>query len=275
MRFRIFRILLFVIAAGLALDAFWLEPSSLRLSRYDIALDAPALKGLRIAVIGDLHGGAPYIDTAKIDRVVAMTNQARPDLVLLAGDYVIQEVIGGHHMAIEEIARHLRNLHAPLGVYAVIGNHDRDENAGHITAVLNAAGLTVLENAHVAIPSPQGVLYLAGIGDHRGGASKPGLALQGIPGGAQALCFTHSPDAFPELPRRCALTIAAHTHGGQVWLPLLGRPAVAHESLYGQRYAIGIIRESGRTLFVSPGIGTSGLPVRFFVPPEISLLAIR
>jgi predicted MPP superfamily phosphohydrolase len=93
--------------------------------------------------------------------------------------------------------------------------------------------------------------------------------------GGTALCFTHSPDIFDALPPVCALTIAGHTHGGQVWLPMLGRPAVALVSRFGQRYAIGIIREGGRTLFVSSGIGTSGLPLRFGVPPEISLLTLE
>jgi predicted MPP superfamily phosphohydrolase len=86
---RIVLTVLFFVGAGLALDAFWLEPDSLRLTRYNLRIDAPVLKGLRIAVISDLHAGAPYIDGAKIDRVVAMTNAARPDLIVLTGDYVI------------------------------------------------------------------------------------------------------------------------------------------------------------------------------------------
>src|ERR1700744_705920 len=212
MRLRHLSVLLVLIVAGLALDGFWLEPSSIKLARHDIALDAPAMKGLHIAVISDLHAGAPYIDAAKIDRVVAMTNAASPDLILLTGDYVIQEVAGGHHMAIEEIARHLKALHAKLGVYAVIGNHDRWENAPHIASVLNAAGIPVLENSSLAIPTAQGCLFLVGVGDHRSDASNPARALRHVPPGTQALCFTHSPDVFPDLPTTCALTIAGHTH---------------------------------------------------------------
>jgi predicted MPP superfamily phosphohydrolase len=99
------------------------------------------------------------------------------------------------------------------------------------------------------------------------------MALAGVHG--VALCFTHSPDIFPRLPDRCALTIAGHTHGGQVWLPLLGRPAMFEASRYGQKYTAGIIREGGKTLFVSTGIGTSWLPLRLGVPPERSLLTLR
>jgi len=267
--------LIFLLALGLALDAFWLEPSSLRLARYDVALEAPKLKGLKIAVISDLHAGAPYIDTQKIDRVVALTNAAHPDLILLTGDYVIQEVLGGHHMPIETIVAHLKGLKAPFGVYAAIGNHDRWEDAAHITRVFEQGGIPVLENAPVQFKRGADIVTLIGVGDHYSGGSNVKQALAGVPSDAQALCFTHSPDIFPDLPKTCALTLAGHTHGGQVWLPVLGRIAVVRESDYGQRYAIGVIREKGKTLFVSPGIGTSGLAVRFMVPPEVSLVTIH
>ena len=267
--------LIFLFGLGLGLDAFWLEPSSLRLANYDVALGAPRLAGLKIAVISDLHGGAPYIGTSKIDQVVALTNIAHPDLILLTGDYVIQQVVGGHHMAAETIVAHLKGLKAPLGVYAVMGNHDRWEDAPHITRVFEQGGIPVLENAPVQFKRGSDIVTLIGIGDHYSGGSNVKQAMAGVPKDAQAICFTHSPDVFPDLPKTCALTIAGHTHGGQVWLPILGRIAVAHQSDYGQRYAIGVIRENGKTLFVSPGIGTSGLPVRFMVPPEVSLVVVR
>lgn len=265
-----------ILAAVLAADGFWLEPSSLRLSRYTVpVVNAPVLQGLRIAAIADLHGGAAYIDERKIDRVVAMTNAAKPDLIVLNGDYVISHVLAGRHMAIETIAAHLKALSAPLGVYAVIGNHDRWENEAHITDVLDRAEIMVLENAHVMVPTRRGPLYIAGMGDFYTEASNPPRALARIPKGARALCITHSPDVFPGEPNTCALTIAGHTHGGQVVVPFLGRPAVAFVSDHGQDYASGLTREGDKTLFVSSGIGTSGLPVRFGVPPEISLLTVR
>jgi predicted MPP superfamily phosphohydrolase len=225
-------------------------------------------------VISDLHGGAPFIDIAKIDRVVAMTNAAKPDLVLLTGDYVIAHVLGGRHMPIETIVARLKGLHAPLGVYAVLGNHDHWEDADNIARVFQQAGIPVLENAHLMLPAPRNAVALVGIGDRSSGAARPRRALAGVSG--TALCFTHSPDIFPRLRPTCALTIAGHTHGGQIWLPFLGRPAVAvMASRYGQKYAFGIVREDNKTLFVSSGIGTSGFPLRLGVPPEISLLTIQ
>ncbi len=256
------------------IDAFWLEPSSLRLVRTTIALpQAPALRGLKIALISDLHGGAPYIDIAKIDAVVAMTNQAKPDLILLLGDYVGHEH-GWQPLPIGVVAAHLKPLAAPLGVYAVLGNHDHIiEGASAVRAALEAGGIAVLQNAHLTIRGPRGVFDLAGIDDADSHHADPVRSLAGIPAGATTLCFTHSPDVFPTVPPDCALTIAGHTHGGQVVLPLIGRPFVP--SRYGQRYAQGIIRQDGRTLFVSTGIGTSVLPIRFGVPPEVAFLTLQ
>ena len=261
--------------AGLLLDAFWLEPSSLQVTHYNLPGNLDAMKGLRIAVISDLHAGSTFIDEAKMDRVVSLTNQAKPDLILLTGDYVvsIHRKFGGSPIPIETIVAHLRLLHANLGVYAVIGNHDRWENADRIAAAFRSAGIPVLENSHVIIATGRGPLYLVGIGDHYTHASEPRVALSGISSSAKALCFTHSPDVFPELPSQCALTVTGHTHGGQVWLPLLGRLVVP--SRYGQRYAAGYVREGDKSLFVSTGIGTSIFPIRLGVPPEISLLNLH
>jgi predicted MPP superfamily phosphohydrolase len=87
------------------------------------------------------------------------------------------------------------------------------------------------------------------------------------------IAVTHNPDIFPKIPARVALTIAGHTHGGQVNLPLVGRPEVP--SIFGQRYAAGHIVEDNRHLFVTTGIGTSMIPVRFRVPPEIVVLTLE
>jgi len=263
------------IFGALALYAFWFEPRSIRVVEHDVALGENANNPpspLRIAVLADLHAGSPYIDEAKIERIVALTNAASPDLVLLAGDYVIQGVLGGRHIPIETAAEHLNDLSAPLGTFAVLGNHDHWEDGEHIADVLEGAGIAVLENKAQKIGEGEDVFHLVGLSDASTTLPNISLALETVPSGSPILCFTHSPDVFPDLPPACAMTIAGHTHGGQVWLPFVGRLIVP--SRYGQRYASGVIVENGKTLFVSIGIGTSILPVRFFVPPEISFLNV-
>jgi predicted MPP superfamily phosphohydrolase len=261
--------------SGLGLYAFWLEPSSLRLTRYEMDAPIPALRGLKVAVIADLHAGSNYIGKDKIDRVVAMTNAAHPDLILLAGDYVsgVDHVWGGPHVSVKSIALHLKPLKAPLGVHAVLGNHDNWSDPARIAAALRAVGIDVLTNARQVLATPRGPLVLVGIGDWASDAADPARALAGLAPDARALCLTHSPDVFAHLPPVCAFTIAGHTHGGQVRLPLVGRLVTG--SRHGQRYVAGLVRARGRAMFVSTGIGTSILPVRFGVPPEISLLVFR
>ena len=264
------------VLGAVAAYGFWFEPSSLRVVEHDISgADGHAIftQPLRIAVIGDLHAGAPYIDEEKIERVVALTNEARPDLILLAGDYVIQGVIGGEHMAIETVAGKLRSLKAPLGVFAVLGNHDRWEDAAHIENALTAVGIPVLDNKAIEIAGEDHSLRLVGVSDSFTTVPDLTQAFADVPNGERTLCFTHSPDIFLTLPQTCALTIAAHTHGGQVWLPWLGRLIVP--SRFGQRYAAGLVHENGKVLFVTTGIGTSIIPVRFGVVPEISLLNVK
>lgn len=114
--------------------------------------------------------------------------------------------------------------------------------------------------------------WLAGISDYTEGEHDVGKALSAITDAKPVIAFTHSPDTFPDIPPTISLTLAGHTHGGQVYVLLLGRPVIP--SRYGHRYAMGIIEENGKTLFVGSGIGTSILPVRFLTPPEVSILRL-
>ena len=269
----------FLLAAllGLLLSvwAFYLEPSSLGVRRYVIQIPqwSAANPALRIAVLGDLHVGSPFNDLVKLREIVEVTNRRRPDLVLLAGDYVIHGVLAGGPVHPRAIASVLGRLQAPAGIYAVLGNHDYWWGAEEVAESLREAGITVLEDEAVHL-RPEGLdFWLVGISDWWEGKHDIPRALDPVPVGEVVIALTHNPDIFPEIPDRVALTVAAHTHGGQVSLPLIGPPIVP--SVYGQRYAAGVIEERGRHLFVSPGLGTSVLPVRFRVPPEISIVEIR
>ena len=243
-----------------------------RETRVPVARWPTELGPLRIAALADLHTGAPHITVDKVREIVRSTNAARPDLIVLLGDYVIHGVVGGDFVDIEPIAAALGDLRAPLGVFAVLGNHDWWYDGPRTARALEAAGIRVLEDAAAAVTAGGRPLWVAGVSDARTRQADITRALAAVPDGAPVIALTHNPDVFPRMPARVLLTLAGHTHGGQVSLPVLGRLIVP--SRYGERYAIGHVHENDRDLFVSPGIGTSIIPLRFRVPPEISLLTV-
>jgi uncharacterized protein len=262
------------VALGPFLYGFWYEPAGLRVVTHTVRLSAAdkiSTNLLRIAIIADLHAGAPYIDNSKVERVVALANAAKPDLILLTGDYITKGVIGGRLLPFDTIAARLGNLSAPLGVYAVFGNHEWFYDTKLFMRAFERAGIPVLDDRNRKLTRNGEDIYLVGISDLREGPHDIGKALSGVPKDAHALCFTHAPGIFPQLPATCALTVAGHTHGGQVNLPLINRPIVPGPN----RFAAGLVEENGKTLFVSTGIGTSIIPVRIGVPPEVSILDVE
>jgi predicted MPP superfamily phosphohydrolase len=272
------RLAVTAVGMGLVLWGFWIEPASLRVSehRLPVATWPADCDGLRIAVLADLHIGSPYNDLAQLRKVVARTNAAAADLILLPGDFVIQGVIGGEFQSPEATAEILKELRAPAGVYAVLGNHDRILDAARVEAALWRQGIPVLEDRGVELNHGTAHgncrLNLVGVSDFWEGPHDVAKALASVSAAVPTLLFTHNPDVFPQVPAEVAFTIAGHTHGGQVYLPGVGRPVVP--SQYGQRYAVGHIQESGKHMYVSSGVGTSIIPVRFLVPPEITVLEL-
>jgi predicted MPP superfamily phosphohydrolase len=271
------RIVLALLFAGFVLGAwaFCFEPALVRVREVRLAVPGwPAGRaGMRVALLSDLHVGSPYNGLDKLALVVAKTNAARPDLVLIAGDLVVQDILGGRFVPPEKIAPTLGGLRAPLGVWAVMGNHDHYLDVSRVARDLKAAGIPSLEDRAVEITRGGPPFWLVGVSDYWTGRHDVRGALAQVTDRAPVLLFTHSPDVFPGIPARVSLTLAGHTHGGQVWLPFVGRPIVP--SHYRQRYAIGHVVEGGRHLFITPGVGTSILPVRFMVPPEISILRLE
>jgi uncharacterized protein len=262
-----------VLAAGAAAAVYagWIEPRRLVTTRRTLELPRwpRELDGLRIGLLSDLHAGAPHADARAIARAVERLNDEAPDIIALLGDYIDAHPLWGGRVAPELIARELANLHAPLGVFAVMGNHDFKQAGDDMWRALHNAGITVLENA----ARPAGDVYVAGLADLRQRRPDiPGTLAQ-VPKEAPVILLAHDPDVFPLVPDRVALTVAGHLHGGQVAIPLLRRPAMP--SYYGERYARGHIVEQDRHLYVTSGLGTSGLPVRFLAPPEIVILELR
>jgi uncharacterized protein len=257
----------------LALRAFWFEPASLRVVEEHISLRGSARATVRIAVLADLHTGSPFNGLSRLREVVAQTNAARPDVVCILGDLVIQGVLGGRSVTPEDISAELKQLRANAGVFAVLGNHDGWLSHDRVQSALERNGVRVIEETAVKVAAPGGSIWFAGIGDVWTRRFDIGAALAAVADDTSpVVLMTHNPDVFPQVPARVALTLAGHTHGGQVKLPLLGTPIVP--SRFGSRFAAGHIIENGRHLYVATGVGTSILPVRFRVPPAVTVLTL-
>jgi predicted MPP superfamily phosphohydrolase len=275
---RVFRvvltaILLLTLSAGVW--GFFIEPNRLIVRQQTIQIDRcpTELSGLRIALIGDIHTGAPFNNDAKLQRIVELTNQQQPDLIVLLGDYMSPNSWHSHQVEPEVTAAGLKNLRAPLGVYAILGNHDWWYNGEKVRREFEQNGFRVLENEVAEVNGREGAFYLAGLADIWTRPQHVNETIAKAPSGSAIIALTHNPDVFPNLPQSVPLLLAAHTHGGQVNLPVWGTPIVP--SGFGPKYTAGHVYENGHHLFVTTGIGTSILPVRFRVPPEIVILTIN
>lgn len=267
------------------------EPFLTRVTRYDIRPRRWNGPDLTLAAIADLHACRPWMSPERIASIVTQTNSLGADLVVLLGDYVagmkfVEEV----HSS--EWAPALGQLKAPLGVHAVLGNHDwwSDKTAQRNGAgptysrrALEAAGIAVYENDAVRLTKDGRPFWLAGLGDQiaylpsrqRGdgrpiGADDLDKTMAAITDDAPVMLLAHEPDVFRRVADRVSLVLSGHTHGGQVrlfgWSPVV-------PSRYGNRYAYGHVSEHC-DLVVSGGLGCSIYPVRFGVPPEIVLIRL-
>ncbi len=268
---RLLSLALLGVGCVLAGWTFFFEPRGLDLPSHTLELPGwPAdLDGLEVALLSDLHVGSPYYGLDKLEEVVRRVNAAEPDLILLAGDYVIQGVRGGTFVSPEDIAPILGHLEARLGVFAVLGNHDWWLDGERVRRAFEASGIRVLEDEAVRLSD----FWVVGIGDLWEAAHDIDKALAPVEDDAPVIVFTHNPDLFPDIPSRVTLSLAGHTHGGQVRLPFVGTLIVP--SSFGSRFAKGHVVEDGRHLFVTSGLGTSIVPARFRVPPEVARLTLR
>jgi len=249
-------------------DELFVEPTTITLAEWPVAW-----RGLRVAAISDVHAGSFYVGYEKLEHLADLTNAAHPDLVVLLGDYVCHRRPHGDVEKPDNLARSLARLRAPLGVVAVLGNHDHWMDGRRVRRAFEENGIRVLDNEVLRLERGGQPLWLAGIADALTGNPRVGATLARVPKGQPVVALTHNPDLFDhEIPDRVLLTLAGHTHGGQVRLPIVGCLIVP--SAYGQRYVQGTVVEGRRTLFVTPGVGTSIAPIRFGVPPEISLLTL-
>ena len=267
------RFLLFLLLAVIALVgwAYWTAIADPVVRETEVAL-AGWPRGeppVRVVLIADIHVAGPDMPPSRLARIVEQVRALRPDLVLIAGDFIGDKDFGTRIYPAREVAAPLARLRPRLGTFAVLGNHDHWRNDAEVRAALEAAGIRVLDNEAARV----GPLALGGLDDDfTGRANLPAtLAAMGRIEGARIL-LSHSPDPFASLPDGVGLMLAGHTHCGQIRLPLVG--ALATKSRYGQRYACGRVDEGGKTLIVTAGLGTSVLPLRLLARPDLWVVTI-
>jgi predicted MPP superfamily phosphohydrolase len=270
---------------GLGGYAFGIEPRfRLVTVHHEIVSPSWRLPPLRIVALADIHACEPWMPVSRIAHIVEEANALSGDIVCLLGDYVPGlKRFRTDIVPIREWAAALGNLFAPLGVHAVLGNHDWWANERAVRIGLEAEGVEVYQNRAVPLTHAGWPFWLAGTDSmfaygirkakRLGGADDIEGTLAQMDDGAPAILMAHEPDMFPRVPARIALTLSGHTHGGQVRLPFVGRPVIPTQ--YGERYAWGHVHEGGRDLVVSAGLGCSIFPVRFGVPPEITVVTLK
>lgn len=249
----------------------------------------PEWEGQTVALMADFQVGMWFDNNGMVEEAVEEILESDAALVLIAGDFLYKPD--------SAVVRKAVDLVRPLGeagvhVAAVLGNHDyslmkkesqiREEIARYLQSELEAAGIRVLQNEALPLTAPGGgdPLYVVGIGSEWADRSNPTAALSGVPGSAARVIFMHNPVAYRDLPAHAApLALAAHTHGGQVRLPLfpteswldIARP----REVVADGWAADSIGAAGNRLYVNRGIGFSLVPMRVFCRPELSLFTLR
>jgi uncharacterized protein len=253
-------------------DAFLIEPRLLWVNRHDLACRnlSSGLEGLRVGVLGDFHF-RPDKDEALIEKVVARVNAENLDLLALAGDYVTQS---GEVLA--PLLKLLEGVQTRHGVFAVMGNHDGwHPGREFMRRSFEKAGIPFLINRNSQLRIKGDPLAVAGTDFVWLGKPDPAATLKGIAPATPVLALVHEPDYFDVMSaqRDILLQVSGHTHGGQCRVPMIGYAPAKVD--FGRKYIKGAFTRGNSNLFVTSGVGTIGLRVRFACPPELAVLTLR
>ena len=227
---------------------------------------------MRIAFLSDFHTGSHSGDVARLDAIIAEASSFRPDIALFGGDYVNMQVFGGGRVPPSTIATALARLEAPLGRFAILGNHDYQYGAADVAGALERQDINVLSDSRVTLQFQNSTVDIIGVPDARVTRPEARVVLAGILPNTPTIVLAHDPVWFAQVPPGPHLTLAGHTHGGQIRIPGIG--IVTNASKAPLRWSDGLIYEAERYLYVTSGIGTSSVPLRWGVPPGYAVLDV-
>lgn len=243
------------------IEPYWVETNEITVESDQIP---PNFDGKKIVFLCDIHASSFY-SQERLDNLVSQVNAMNPDLVLLGGDYV-----SGEDTYVNSTIDSLSDLQAPLGVYAVLGNTDPQDSSWE--ALKNSTTITDIGNLGDWVGNSDGRIRIGGVGSEND-RQAPEVAIGDATAGDFVIMLKHEPDYFKEVDKSMVdLVLSGHTHGGQVtffgiWAPILPSN--------GKKYITGVFNEDNSTLIVSNGIGTAGLPIRFFARPQIIVINLE
>lgn len=243
------------------------EANSLSLERVEIRLKRlpPKLDGFKIIQLSDTHH-SPFTSLEHIERAIKIANRLRPDMFLLTGDYVSHD-----REYIAPVAAALGRLKSRYGTYACLGNHDHWTDADLVTELFRGEGINVLVNQGFRFETRRGSFWIAGVDDHMVGKTDVPASLRGSFPDEMKLLLAHNPIIFREAARYGVdLTLSGHTHGGQIKLRDDEKRLLPQRKLKA-----GLHTRRNSQIYITRGIGTVVVPMRYQCPPEISLLELR
>jgi uncharacterized protein len=257
--------------AGFVLSAWgvWGERRRLRVRTLELPISGldPALDGLRVAHLSDLHIGG-FHSVAEGRRWVERANALEADIVAVTGDLVTS----GTHWY-EDAAEVIGELRGRRGVFVSLGNHDQWD-APKLVNALERTGARVLRNAWELVGPAEAAIVVAGLDDRYTKRDDMKLTLEGRPPGVPTLLLAHYPESFAAAASYdVSLVLSGHTHGGQIGLPFFAERL--HLAMFTRHGSRGFYRRGTSTLFVSAGLGTTGPPLRLGIPPEIALFVLK
>lgn len=277
-------LLIFLGIGSVVAYAYFIEPRQFVVVEQDLTVSnwEPKLDGFKIVAIADIHAGSNYVPVERLRYIVERANEQNADLIVLLGDYVSEakrrrtdEERGADQsdlkIPVDVIADNLRGFKAKYGTYAVIGNHDWWHNEKKIDAELERVGINVLDNEIANIQVGDQTVRLWGIEDLWKNQRVPAEPFEQLPEKKNVIAITHNPDSLLHAPAGFSIMLGGHSHGGQINFPIFGPFSPFND----QRFMRGLAEVDGKKVYVTSGIGTSVLPLRWRVPPEIAVITLH